>query len=228
MISFEHVSKTYASSNGGVHSLDFEIKQGEFVYIIGSSGAGKSTIINLLIKNIEPNSGNIRLSHINLKNILPEDMPLYRRNFGIISPGVGMMMDQSVYDNVALPLIIRGEKKKLIRAKVEAMLGSVGIKDIAHKKAKHISGGELARVAIARALITDPPVILADEPTAGLDNDTVWDIMSLLEHFSQRGTTILIATHQKSLVNLTRKRVIWLRSGKIVSDEKGGRYRSVY
>ena len=224
MIHFENVSKSYPSSKGGVKNLSLNICAGEFVYIIGESGAGKSTLINLLIKNIDPDTGKIRLSHLDLSQILPEDLPIYRRNFGIISSKVGMMMEQSVYKNVALPLMVRGERAGIVRKAVDAMLGSVGIKEIAHKKAKHISGGELARVAIARALITNPPVILADEPTAGLDNDTAWDIISLLEHFNHQGTTILMATHQRSLVNLTRKRVVMLKNGIIISDKAAGKY----
>lgn len=224
MIHFDHVTKRYPSSQGGISDLSFEIFAGEFVYFIGESGAGKSTVINLLMKNIDPDSGKIRLSHLDLSEILPEDLPMFRRNFGIITPRVGMMTDQSVYDNVALPLIVRNEKPKIVRKAVEEMLGSVGIKEIAQKKVIHISGGERAKVSIARALITNPPIILADEPTAGLDQDTAWDIVSLLEHFNHQGTTILMATHQKSLVNLTRKRVITLRNGKLLNDRRAGRY----
>lgn len=225
MIHFENVTKKYPS-HGGVHNLNLNIEQGEFVYIIGESGAGKSTIINLLIKNIDPDSGKIRLSHIDLSTITPQDLPVYRRNFGIISASVGMMNSQSVFQNVALPLVVRGEKTGIVKSTVDVVLGSVGIKDIAEKKAKHISGGEKARVAIARALVTNPPIIVADEPTGGLDNDTAWDIINLLEHFNHNGTTILMATHQKSLVNLTRKRVITLQKGQIISDKLGGRYSS--
>lgn len=224
MIHFENVSKSYPSSKGGLRNLSLHICAGEFVYIIGESGAGKSTLINLLIKNIDPDAGKIRLSHLDLSEILPEELAHYRRNFGIISPKVGMLMDQTVSQNVALPLRVRGEKAWVVREAVDSMLGSVGIKEIANKKAKHISGGELARVAIARALITNPPVILADEPTAGLDNDTAWDIINLLEHFNHQGTTILMATHQKSLVNLTRKRVVMLKDGIILLDKAAGKY----
>ncbi len=224
MIHFENVSKSYPSSKGGVRNLSLHICAGEFVYIIGESGAGKSTLINLLIKNIDPDAGNIRLSHLDLSEILPEELAHYRRNFGIISSKVGLLMDQSVYQNVALPLRVRGEKPWVVREAVESMLGSVGIKEIAHKKAKHISGGELAKVAIARALITNPPVILADEPTTGLDNDAAWDIIHLLEHINHQGTTILMATHQKSLVNLTRKRVVMLKDGIILLDKAAGTY----
>ncbi len=224
MIYFENVTKNYPSSHGGIYNLNLEVEQGEFVYIIGESGAGKSTIINLLMKNIDPDGGKIRLSHIDLASIPKEDLPVFRRNFGIIAQSVGMMMSQTVFQNVALPLVVRGEKAHIVKSTVDVMLGSVGIRDIAQKKAKHISGGELARVAIARALITNPPIILADEPTAGLDNDISWDIMNLLEHFNHNGTTILMATHQKSLVNLTRKRVITLKDGRIFSDRRAGRY----
>lgn len=226
MICFEHVTKTYPSSQGGVYDLSFQIEAGEFVYLIGESGTGKSTIINLLIKNIDPDEGKIRLSHIDLSSVEEDDLPMFRRNYGIIANSVGMMMDQTVRQNIALPLIVRREKPRVIDRAVDAMLGSVGIKEIADKKVQHISGGERARAAIARALITNPPVILADEPTAGLDNDTAWDIINLLEHFNHQGTTILMATHQKALVNLTRKRVIMLRRGRIYSDRKAGRYMS--
>ncbi|MDO5096359.1 MAG: ATP-binding cassette domain-containing protein [Peptostreptococcaceae bacterium] len=226
MIYFENVTKNYPSSHGGIYNLNLEVEQGEFVYIIGESGAGKSTIINLLMKNIDPDGGKIRLSHIDLASIPKEDLPVFRRNFGIIAQSVGMMMSQTVFQNVALPMVVRGEKAHIVKSTVDVMLGSVGIRDIAQKKAKHISGGELARVAIARALITNPPIILADEPTAGLDNEISWDIMNLLEHFNHNGTTILMATHQKSLVNLTRKRVITLKDGRILSDRRAGRYAS--
>lgn len=226
MICFENVTKTYPSSQGGVYDLDFKIEAGEFVYLIGGSGAGKSTLIDLLIKNIDPDEGKIRLSHIDLSEIRPEDLPMFRRNFGIITSSVGMMVEQSVRQNIALPLIVRGERQRKVDQAVDAMMGSVGIRAIADKKIRHISGGECARVAIARALITNPPVILADEPTANLDHDTAWDIINLLEHFNHQGTTILIATHQKTLVDLTRKRVLMLRRGRIYSDRKAGRYIS--
>ncbi len=227
MIHFDNVSKTYPFSSGGIKNVSFDIEQGEFVYIIGESGAGKSTLLNLLIKNIDPDSGKIRLSHIDLSKLDEEDLPIYRRNFGIITPSVGMMMTQSVYDNVALPLVVRGHKARKIRQIVDAVLGSVGIRQIAGKQVGHISGGERARVAIARALSTNPPIILADEPTAGLDADMSWDIIQLLEHFNHSGTTILMATHQKSLVNLTRKRVMVLQEGSLISDRSKGRYSSL-
>ena len=228
LIRFEKVTKTYAASQGGVFGLDFEISQGEFVYLIGSSGSGKSTVINLLIKNIEPDSGNISLSDINLEKVLADDLPYYRRNFGIVSEKMGLMPNRSIYENVAYPLIIQNKRPKPMRDYVNNVLASVGLGDISSKKAAHISGGEKARAMLARALVTSPPILIADEPTAGLDKDATWDILNLLEHFNHQGTTILMATHQKSLVNITRKRVIWLKNGKIASDEKFGRYRTVY
>lgn len=228
LIRFKKVTKTYAASQGGVFGLDFEINQGEFVYLIGSSGAGKSTIINLLIKNIEPDSGNISLSDINLSEVLPEDLPYYRRNFGIISEKLGLMANRSIYENVAYPLLIQNKRPRHMKDYVNNMLGSVGIRDISSKKAAYISGGEKARVMLARALITSPPVLIADEPTTGLDKNASWDIINLLDHFNHQGTTILMATHQKTLVDITRKRVIWLKNGKVASDEKFGRYRTVY
>ncbi len=140
MIHFENVSKSYPSSKGGVRNLSLHICAGEFVYIIGESGAGKSTLINLLIKNIDPDAGKIRLSHLDLSEILPEELAHYRRNFGIISPKVGMLMDQTVSQNVALPLRVRGEKAWVVREAVDSMLGSVGIKEIANKKSKAYFG----------------------------------------------------------------------------------------
>lgn len=228
LIRFENVSKTYPLSRGGVFDLNFKINQGEFVYLIGSSGAGKSTIINLLIKNIEPDSGKIRLGGIKLENILPDELPFYRRNFGIVSEKMGVMPNRSVFENVAYPLFVQGKKPANYKVYVEKMLASMGIGDISKKKASHISGGERARLLLARALITNPALLIADEPTAGLDNETAWDIMGLLDHVNHQGTTILMATHQKKLVNMTRKRVIWIKNGKIASDEKFGRYRTVY
>ncbi len=227
-ISFEKVTKIYSPSSSGVLGLDFEIDQGDFVYLIGSSGAGKSTIINLLIRDIEPDSGKISLGSINLANISAEELPYYRRNFGIVSGRMGLMANRSVFENVAYPLFVQNKRGAHIKESVYSMLGSVGIRDIARKKAAFISGGEKARAMIARALITNPAILIADEPTAGLDKDTAWDIINLLDHFNHQGTTIIMATHQKALVNVTRKRVIWLKNGKIVSDEKSGKYRSIY
>ena len=228
LIRFEDVTKTYPSSQGGVFHLNFDIQRGEFVYLIGSSGAGKSTIINLLTKYIEPDSGKIRLNDLDFTEILPDEIPYLRRNYGIISEKMGLMLNRTVFDNVAYPLLIQGVRKKQAKISVDNILGSVGIKDIARKKTAFISGGEKARVMLARALVTGPPILIADEPTAGLDKQNAWDILNLLEHFNHEGVTVIMATHHKSLVNLTRKRVIWLRNGKISSDEQHGRYRSSY
>lgn len=228
LIRFEDVTKTYPSSQGGVFHLNFDIQRGEFVYLIGSSGAGKSTIINLLTKYIEPDSGKIRLNDLDFAEIFPDEVPYLRRNYGIVSEKMGLMLDRTVFDNVAYPLMIQGFKRRQSKVLVDNILGSVGIKGIAGKKAAFISGGERARVLLARALVTSPPILIADEPTAGLDKENAWDILNLIEHFNHEGVTILMATHQESLVNLSRKRVIWLKNGRISSDEKKGRYRSLY
>lgn len=228
LISFDHVTKTYPLSQGGVFNISLDIEQGEFVYLIGSSGAGKSTLIHLLIKYIEPDSGNIRLNELDFSQVELEDVPYLRRNFGIVSEKLGLMWNRTVFENVAYPLIIQGEKRRATHQAVHNILGTIGIKDIAHKKTALISGGEKAKAMLARALVTNPPILIADEPTAGLDKEAAWDIIRLLDHFNHHGVTVLMATHQKSLVNLTRKRVVWLKNGKIVSDEKSGRYRSNY
>lgn len=224
-ISFSHVTKAYPNAVG-VRDVSFRIERGEFVYLTGSSGAGKSTLLHLLTKYIEPDHGNIRVGELDFSRLSTDEIPYLRRIFGIVSAEVPLMPKRTVAENVRYPLYIQGITGKKAREKRDTMLGLMGIKHIAHKRADSISGGERARAMLARALITAPQILIADEPTAALSRDQAWDIVQLLEHFNHQGLTILMATHHKSLVNLTRKRVLYLKNGKLVSDEHAGRYHS--
>ncbi|MGB5822831.1 MAG: ATP-binding cassette domain-containing protein [Proteocatella sp.] len=223
-IECKNVSKTYANNQVALNDLNLSIKRGEFVYIIGPSGSGKSTILNLMMLMLRPDSGQIIIDGRDITTLSPEEVPYYRRSYGIISPLVPLMRDYNVYQNVALPLNISHRSSKEIRMGVEMALGSVGMKDKMHLEIDELSGGEQLKVSIARAIITDPAILIADEPTANLGIEDAWDILSLLEHINHSGTTVIMATHSKKLVDITRRRVVKLGKGTVISDKKRGTY----
>lgn len=225
-IKFEKVTKVYENMQVGVKELDFSIKKGEFVYIIGQSGCGKSTLLNLLMAVIKPDSGEISIGGNNILQFEKEQIPYFRRSYGVISSQIPLIKYHDVYNNVALPLNIAHQNSKTIKIGVERALGAVGMKSKMYSQIDELSGGEQLKIMIARAIITDPAILIADEPTANLSPENSWDIMNLLEHINRSGTTIIMATHSKKLVDITRKRVIKLENGKIVSDKQKDSYDS--
>jgi len=223
-IEFKEVNKCYENNQIAVNKLSLSIKRGEFVYLIGPSGSGKSTILNLLMLMIKPDSGKITIAGRDITTLNTEEVPYYRRSFGIISPQVPLINAYNVYQNVALPLNVSHKSSKEIRTGVETALGSVGIKEKMYLNIDELSGGEQLKVCIARAIITDPAILIADEPTANLGIEDAWDILNLLDHINHSGTTVIMATHSKKLVDMTSRRVIKLEKGRVISDKQRGKY----
>lgn len=220
MIHFEHVSKTYEGRDHAINDVSIDIDPGEFVFIMGDSGSGKSTMIRLLLKEIEPSSGKITVAGKNLAQIKRRKIPDYRRNIGCVFQDFRLLSDRNVYENVAFAQRVIMAPKSSIKKKVPRMLSTVGL---AHKyKAlpRQLSGGEQQRVAIARALINEPKLILADEPTGNLDSNNGWEIMKLLDEINKKGTTVVVVTHNVEFVLAMNKRVIEINRGNIIRDEK--------
>lgn len=222
-IKFENVTKVYENQSG-VKELVFSIQKGEFVYIVGPSGCGKSTLLNLIMASFKPDEGDIIIGGKNISFFEKEEIPYYRRSYGVISSQIPLINAYDVYNNVALPLNIACQSSKNIRIGVDRALGAVGMKSKMYSAIDELSGGEQLKVMIARAIVSDPAIIIADEPTANLSPEDSWDIMNLFEHINHSGTTVIMATHFKKLVDITRKRVIKLEKGRIVSDRHNGSY----
>lgn len=226
VIALWNVSKDYYSkSNGEKNSLngvDLIIRKGEFVFVIGDSGAGKSTLLRLLLKEINPTSGKVYVNGKHLKRLRRGQVAKYRREIGMVFQDFRLLKDRNVYDNVAFAMQIIEKKPDDIRKRVPAVLSVVGLSDKEKSYPKELSGGEQQRVAIARALVNEPVILLADEPTGNLDPKNSWEIMNLLEEVNRKGTTVVVVTHNHEIVNMMKKRVITLKDGMIVSDEKSG------
>ena len=223
-IEFKNAGKAYENGHTALINISFSVSRGEFVYIVGENGSGKSTLLELMTGVCTADWGEITVGGQDVSSPTSDEIPYIRRSFGIISPGEPLMPDKDVFQNVALPLYISGRPKRHIRQAVEAALGSVGMKDRMHCSVDELSGGEQIKVMIARAIIADPAILIADEPAANLSEDDAWDIFALLEHINYSGTTVIMATHQKKLVDISRKRVIRLEKGRLVSDVKRGKY----
>ncbi|MCR4786977.1 MAG: cell division ATP-binding protein FtsE [Lachnospiraceae bacterium] len=225
MITLENVSKSYASNGAPIlNGVDLRIKKGEFVFIIGDSGAGKSTIIKLLLKELTATDGHIMVMGQDLNKIRHRKIPKYRRNLGIVFQDFRLLKDRNVYENVAFAQRIIQVPNKDIKRNVPSILATVGLAGKYKARPKQLSGGEQQRVAIARALVNRPAILLADEPTGNLDPDTTWEIMKLLEQINENGTTILMVTHNREIVDTMKKRVVTMKKGVIVSDEERGGY----
>ena len=224
MIKLEHVSKSYSAGIPALNDISLNIEEGEFVFIVGNSGSGKSTLIKLLLKELEPTKGVITINNRNLNAIRRKQIPKYRRNVGVVFQDFRLLKDRNVYENVAFAQKVIGTPARLIRSSVPTMLSMVGLAAKYKSYPKQLSGGEQQRVAIARALVNQPKILLADEPTGNLDPKTSEEIMKLLEQINERGTTVLVVTHNKEIVNAMKKRVVTMHDGVIVSDEKEGEY----
>ncbi len=222
MIKLEHVSKSYSAGVPALNDISLHIEEGEFVFVVGNSGSGKSTLIKLLLKELEPTSGMITINGRNLNGIRRKQIPRYRRNVGVVFQDFRLLKDRNVYENVAFAQRVIGVGPRKIRSSVPMMLSMVGLAAKYKSYPKQLSGGEQQRVAIARALINQPKILLADEPTGNLDGHNAWEIMKLLEEINQRGTTVVVVTHNMDIVKAMKKRVITVKKGIIVSDDKLG------
>ena len=222
MIQLENVSKSYSEGIPALNDVSIQIQEGEFVFVVGDSGSGKSTLIKLLLKELEPSEGKIYINKQELGNIRHRQIPLFRRQIGVVFQDFRLLKDRNVYENVAFAQRVIGAPTKSMRRKVPAVLSMVGLAAKYKSYPREISGGEQQPVAIARALVNEPKILLADEPTGNLDAHNAWDIMKLLEEINHRGTTVLVVTHNQEIVRAMKKRVITMKKGVIVGDEKAG------
>jgi len=224
VIEFARVTKLYPGGDTGLDDVSFTIRRGEFVFLVGSTGSGKSTLIRLLIKELEASSGTIRVAGRSLADIPRKKIPHYRRNLGVVFQDFKLLPNRTVYDNVAYALQVTGGTRKEIRAKVPDILRLTGLSTKLHHYPDQLSGGEQQRVSVARAFVNHPPLLLADEPTGNLDPETSIGIMQLLYRINRTGSTVVVATHDHAMVDRMRRRVIELSRGRIVRDELGGQY----
>ena len=224
MITLENVSKSYAKGQPALNDVSLHIDKGEFVFIVGNSGSGKSTLIKLLLKELEPTSGTIIVNDQDLGKMKRRKVPKYRRGVGVVFQDFRLLKDRNVYENVAFAQRVIERPNRVIKKRVPEILTLVGLAEKYKSFPRELSGGEQQRVALARALVNRPNILLADEPTGNLDPKNSLELMKLLEEINERGTTVLVVTHNREIVNSFRKRVITMRKGVIVSDEEEGGY----
>ncbi|HCI67267.1 MAG TPA: cell division ATP-binding protein FtsE [Lachnospiraceae bacterium] len=225
MIAMDHVSKQYSTGVEALSDVSICIHKGEFVFVVGKSGSGKSTFIKLLLKELNPTEGRIFVGGRQVTNLKRKQVSLYRRKIGVVFQDFRLLKNKTVFENVAFAQEIIGMTKRDIARNVPIMLEMVGLKGKEKMYPHELSGGEQQRVAIARALINQPTILLADEPTGNLDPKTAWDIMMLLEEVNKMGTTVVVVTHNNDVVDVMQKRVINLEDGVLVRDEKKGGYQ---
>lgn len=223
MILFEGVSKKFGSTQA-LDEISLEIKQGEFVFIVGPSGAGKSTLLRILTREVQPTSGKVMIGNLDITKIKDKDVPHLRRKVGVVFQDFKLLDDRTVFENVALTLEVLGKSNEEIAKLVEHILKLVEIWDKRNLFPRQLSGGEAQRTAIARAVVGKPEVVLADEPTGDLDPKTAWGVIQLLNEINSWGTTVLMATHNQEIVNTLKRRVVILKSGRVVKDTKEGKY----
>lgn len=224
MIKLVNISKEYKSGVKALSNINMHVKKGEFVYIVGESGAGKSTLVKILLKEEAPTDGEIYLNNTNITNISNRRIPYIRRNMGVVFQDFRLLHNKTVYENIAFAMEILGADPKEIRRRVPVVLNRVDLGRKASSFPDQLSGGEQQRVSIARSIVNNPPILLADEPTGNLDPENSLQIMKILSDINARGTTVVMATHAKEIVDQLRRRVIQLRDGVIVRDEKRGGY----
>lgn len=224
MIEMRGVYKKYPNGIIAANGIDVKINQGEFVYVVGPSGAGKSTFIKMMYREEKATRGTIIINGINIGNLKNSKVPLLRRNIGVVFQDFKLLHKLTVFENVAFALEVIEEHPKYIKRRVMETLDLVGLKHKARMFPTELSGGEQQRVAIARSIVNSPKVVIADEPTGNLDPDTSWEIMKIFEEINTRGTTVVMATHNKDIVNKIKHRVIAIEGGMIVRDEERGEY----
>ncbi len=224
MIELTNVKKEYSKGVAALNGVSLTIEQGEFVFVVGDSGSGKSTLIRLIMKELEPTEGKIVVIGKDLTRMRHKHVAKYRRNLGVVFQDFRLLKDRNIYENIAFALRVTETPTRIIKQKVPAALSLVGLAQKYKAYPKQLSGGEQQRVAIARAIVNEPAILLADEPTGNLDPTNSWEIMSLLKEANERGTTVLVVTHNQEIVNEMNERVITMKQGVIVSDEKKGGY----
>ncbi|MBT2693662.1 cell division ATP-binding protein FtsE [Bacillus sp. ISL-55] len=224
MIDMQDVYKTYRNGITAANGINVHIDAGEFLYVVGPSGAGKSTFIKMMYREVKPTKGSIIINGVNLAKLKDSKVPLLRRNIGVVFQDFKLLNTLSVYENVAFAMEVIEEQPQYIKKRVMETLELVGLKHKARALPTELSGGEQQRVAIARSIVNAPKVVIADEPTGNLDPDTSWEIMNIFEEINLRGTTIVMATHNKEIVNTIQHRVIAIENGRIARDEVKGEY----
>ena len=225
MISFKNVSLMYDNDVQALNNINFRINRGEFVFLVGTSGSGKSSLIKTILKEISCTSGDINVNSQSVKELKNKDIPYFRRKLGVIFQDFRLLNEKTVYENVATAMRVVEADENNIKKKVPIVLEKVGLKNKLNCYPRELSGGEQQRVAIARAIVNNPLLILADEPTGNLDPETTLEILKILNDVNKSGTTILMATHDKEVVNNMRKRVISMKNGKIIHDNIEGGYK---
>ena len=224
MIAMEHISKQYTEGVDALHDISIRIHKGEFVFVVGKSGSGKSTFIKLLLKELNPTGGRLFVGGRQVTELKRKQVSVYRRQIGVVFQDFRLLGKKTEYDNIAFAQQIIGVPKRQIAINVPIMLEMVDLKGKADAYPHELSGGEQQRVAIARALVNRPAILLADEPTGNLDSETAWDIMMLLQEVNKMGTTVVVVTHNNDVVDIMQKRVITLEEGHLVRDDKKGGY----
>ena len=224
VIFLDNVSKAYTTGSPALNNISLSIGRGEFVFIVGETGSGKSTLIKLLLRELTATSGSVYVMGHDLARLKHNQVPKFRRNIGVVFQDFRLLNDRNVYENVAFAQRIVETPPAEIRRNVPTILATVGLAGKYKAKTNQLSGGEQQRVAMARALINNPSILLADEPTGNLDPRNSWEIMRLLEEINASGTTVVVVTHNREIVNTMKKRVVTMKKGVIVSDEEGGEY----
>jgi cell division transport system ATP-binding protein len=224
MIRIDNVVKEFKHGVRALDGVSINVDRGEFVFLVGPSGAGKSTLAKLLLKELDATTGNIIIDSFDLSKIHRRRVPYLRRKLGVVFQDFRLLSNKTVYENVAFAMEIIGASQREIRKQVPTVLSVVGLADKQKSYPHELSGGEQQRVSIARAMINNPPILIADEPTGNLDPDTSWEIMKILRQINRTGTTVLMTTHNKEIVDLMKQRVIALEKGKVVRDEQKGGY----
>lgn len=224
IIALDDVSKQYQTGVDALKHVTLQIKNGEFVFVVGKSGSGKSTFIKLLLKELDPTSGKLYIAGRLVNKLKRKQIPLYRRNIGVVFQDFRLLKDRTVFENIAFAQRIIGRSKREMIRNVTTMLTIVGLTDKADAYPNELSGGEQQRVAIARALVNQPTILLADEPTGNLDPQNAWEIMMLLQEVNKMGTTVVVVTHNNDIVDIMQKRVVTLNEGTVVRDDKKGGY----
>lgn len=224
MIKMENVTKVYENGAVGLRDFNLNINRGDFVFVVGSSGSGKSTFIRLLLKEVEPTDGKIIINGTDITTLKRRQIPYLRRKIGVVFQDFRLLPSKTVYENVAFAMQVVETNPKIIRRNVPQILAMVGLAKKINAYPNQLSGGEQQRVALARAIINRPPILLADEPTGNLDPDTAWEIMDLIQEINRNGTTVVISTHAKDIVDKMQKRVVAINKGVILRDEEGGGY----
>ena len=226
MITFEDVSKTYKSHNVSIHNINLEIKEGEFVTIIGHSGAGKTTLIKLLLAEEQPTTGKVSFDGVNVHKLRKRDVPHYRQRIGVVFQDYKLLEHKTVYENIAFAMEMVGKPNEDIQSDVPNALELVGLEEKTNHFPHELSGGEQQRLAIARAIINQPDLLIADEPTDSLDSENVHAVVQILKKINELGTTVILATHNRDIVNGLKRRVITMKKGRIIKDDEKGNHHN--